>query len=344
MDPREIFESIIKADERLKYAKPEQADARRRQAREILERARDEARAIGNEDLVRQAERRLADLDTMDPPPPIAGGAKELDAVPFLATPSSATGADRPLRHDRVPEGTRPTPADPMPGVATAAGVPSAKRESAPPELGTDAIAILEGRTFMYSDDHGDVPAGSVGGLVHLDTRFLSRWEFTVNGSTGKLLRAHDVDYYSASFFLANRELPGIPQNTLAIRRVRFVGDGLREKISVHSYSHEPVEVELRLAVGVDYADLFEIKAQVRDRSDQTTITKTRITTGSCFRYENEGFIAETHVHASEDVRGRRHRPRVARDHPSERSVDDGAPRAGELGGTDPRTLPRGLR
>ncbi|MEX2274767.1 MAG: glycogen debranching N-terminal domain-containing protein [Actinomycetota bacterium] len=299
MDPREIFERIIKADERLKYARPEQADARRAQAREILERARDEAREIGNEDLVRQAERRLADLDKMDPPPPIAGGAKEIDAVPFLATPSSATGADRPMRHEPAPDGPRPTPADPLPGAAAEAGVPSAKREKAPPELGTDAIAILEGRTFMYSDDHGDVPAGSVGGLVHLDTRFLSRWEFTVNGSKGKLLRAHDVDYYSASFFLANRDLPGLPQNTLAIRRARFVGDGLREKISVHSYFHEPVQVELRLAIGADYADLFEIKSEVRDRSDQTTITEDADHHGLVFRYEHERFVAETHIHAS---------------------------------------------
>ena len=30
-----------------------------------------------------------------------------------------------------------------------------------------DAVAILEGRSFMYSDGVGDVPGGSIGGLVH---------------------------------------------------------------------------------------------------------------------------------------------------------------------------------
>ena len=55
--------------------------------------------------------------------------------------------------------------------------------ERAPPtELGTDAIAILDGRTFMFSDAHGDVPPGSVGGLLHEDTRFVSRWELRLAG------------------------------------------------------------------------------------------------------------------------------------------------------------------
>ena len=65
MEPNEIFELIIKADERIKYAKPGKGDLRSGQARELLERARDEARAIGNEALVTQAERRLADLETL---------------------------------------------------------------------------------------------------------------------------------------------------------------------------------------------------------------------------------------------------------------------------------------
>lgn len=65
MDPRGIFELIVKADEALKYATEERAEPRRRRARTFLERARDEARAIGNDALVEQAERRLRDLDEL---------------------------------------------------------------------------------------------------------------------------------------------------------------------------------------------------------------------------------------------------------------------------------------
>ena len=63
MEPKEIFELVIKADERLKYATTENIGKRREQARELLLRARGEAEAIGNEQLMAQAEQRLADLD-----------------------------------------------------------------------------------------------------------------------------------------------------------------------------------------------------------------------------------------------------------------------------------------
>jgi hypothetical protein len=62
MDPKEIFELIVKADEKLKYATAEKSDARRRQAADLLTRALDAARQIGNDALVQQAELRLADL------------------------------------------------------------------------------------------------------------------------------------------------------------------------------------------------------------------------------------------------------------------------------------------
>ena len=65
MEPNEIFQLILKADDALKYATPEKAAARADQARRFLTQARDEARAIGNAPLVEQAERRLADLDSL---------------------------------------------------------------------------------------------------------------------------------------------------------------------------------------------------------------------------------------------------------------------------------------
>ncbi|HXY73105.1 MAG TPA: hypothetical protein VEM41_11220 [Actinomycetota bacterium] len=62
MEPDEIFELIVKADERLKYATGERAAQRREQARQLLEQAKTEAAAIGNAGLVAQADRRLADV------------------------------------------------------------------------------------------------------------------------------------------------------------------------------------------------------------------------------------------------------------------------------------------
>ncbi len=65
MDAREIFELIVKADEALKYATDDKLEARTRQARELLERAAQEARAAEQPRLVELAERRIADLRTV---------------------------------------------------------------------------------------------------------------------------------------------------------------------------------------------------------------------------------------------------------------------------------------
>ena len=191
----------------------------------------------------------------------------------------------------------RATPADPMPGATTDASIPSAKGKKLPPELGSDAIAILEGRSFMYSDSVGDVPEGSIGGLVHADTRFLDRWVLTVNGARLLSLRSGTVDHYSAAFFLTNPELAGLPANTVGVRRLRFVGDGLHERIELQSFADETIGLEVRLAVGNDFADLFEIKDEVRDRSEE--IESETSEDGLTLRYRNDGFEAETAVLAT---------------------------------------------
>jgi glycogen debranching enzyme len=192
----------------------------------------------------------------------------------------------------------RPTPADPMPAVTPDERIPSATVRKLPPEMGAGAIAVLDGQSFMYSNAMGDVPGGSIGGLVHDDTRFLNRWELTINGAALLVLGSEMVDHYSAAFFLTNPDLPGLMANTVGVRRQRFVGSGLHECIELESFVDEPVSIELRLAVGTDFADLFEIKEVVRDRSAQ--ITRSHAPDGSQleFSYRNGPFEATVEVDA----------------------------------------------
>lgn len=65
MEPGEIFELIVKADEKLKYATAGKGDLRAKQAADLLTQAIGEAEAIGNDALVQQAKVRLADLDAL---------------------------------------------------------------------------------------------------------------------------------------------------------------------------------------------------------------------------------------------------------------------------------------
>jgi hypothetical protein len=66
MDPAEIWRTIVKADELLKYATEEKGEVRREQAERLLRQALEEARSVDNAPLVEQARRRLADLGVAD--------------------------------------------------------------------------------------------------------------------------------------------------------------------------------------------------------------------------------------------------------------------------------------
>ena len=66
MEPAEIWQTIVKADELLKYATEDKAAIRREQAVDLLRRALSEARASGNEPLAGQAATRLRDLGVTD--------------------------------------------------------------------------------------------------------------------------------------------------------------------------------------------------------------------------------------------------------------------------------------
>src|SRR5262249_42500978 len=142
----------------------------------------------------------------------------------------------------------------------------------------------------------GDVPAGSIGGLLHNDTRFVSRWELTLAGKPLSLLKSAVVDYYSASFFLTNPDLPaaGLRANSVSIRRLRFVGSGVYEQIVAVNSSSEPVHLDLRLGCGADFADLFEVKSVVRDRRPHTV--RKHGERALDFEYQVPGFLAETMI------------------------------------------------
>ena len=188
----------------------------------------------------------------------------------------------------------RPTPLDPYPQPRPP---PTGEDERPrPTELGPDAIAVLEGRTFMFSDSRGDVASGSVGGLVHEDTRFVSRWELRLDGAPLSLLKSGPVDYDSAAFFLTNAESPGLGAHSVAVRRLRLVGEGALEQIEVINTSSEPISCELRLHCAADFADLFEIKSGVRDRSGCIVAGPGVDRRSLRFRYQVPGFLAETTV------------------------------------------------
>ena len=123
-------------------------------------------------------------------------------------------------------------------------------------------VKILNGNTFVVSDVRGDIEASPSDptGLFSFDTRFLSQWVLTVNGDRLMSLSTDDLQYYEARFFL----VPGVGSvyvnATLSVIRLRSVGNGFHEELSILNHDDAPVDLTVRIDADCDFADLFEIK------------------------------------------------------------------------------------
>ena len=121
------------------------------------------------------------------------------------------------------------------------------------------ALTILEGSTFCICDERGDI-SEDTGGFFAEDTRFLSLFRLTVNGETPLLLSSGKLEYHSAAFYLRNPLVGGLPQDSVAIVRERFVDDAMRDRIVVENVTSEPVAFDLAVEMASDFADIFAVK------------------------------------------------------------------------------------
>jgi glycogen debranching enzyme len=125
---------------------------------------------------------------------------------------------------------------------------------------GGSGVTLVEGSNFCISDAVGDVVVDRAQGLFVRDTRVLSRWELTVDGSTPQVLAVQQPEPYTATFVSRLAPRPGSADSTVLVVRHRHVGDGMREDLTVRNTSAVPMRCAVALEVEADFADLFEVK------------------------------------------------------------------------------------
>ena len=161
--------------------------------------------------------------------------------------------------------------------------------------MSLDTVSILDGSTFVVSDRRGDFDASptETHGLFMEDTRFLSRWILTVGGIRPKTLSVDEQTYFKVQFFEAVTTGTIYVDSRLSVMRQRCVSEGFEETIEIENHGKEPVELEVKLEVAADFADLFEVKdkmakvGQVYTNVDDGTLT---------LGYRRDDFVRETVV------------------------------------------------
>jgi glycogen debranching enzyme len=159
-------------------------------------------------------------------------------------------------------------------------------------------VSILDGNCFCVSDLVGDVDArpDEPQGLFFLDTRYLSRWQLTLNGRPLAQLSTDETHYFAAQFFLVPPTGTVYKDPPLSIVRRRSVGEGFHEHLLVMNHGAEPVELELRVEADSDFADLFEVKDNLTKKgSFYRSVEDDTLILG----YRREEFVRETTITAS---------------------------------------------
>src|SRR5258707_1124233 len=135
---------------------------------------------------------------------------------------------------------------------------------------GSGLITLLEETTFCISEASGDIQSGGAQGLFFRDTRFISRLELRLDGVPPEPVAVQPAEPFACTF-LARRP-PGIchADSTLLVIRRRYVGNGMRDDITLRNLGREAAAARVTVAVDSDFADLFEVKeGRVPARGDE---------------------------------------------------------------------------
>ncbi|MGH3126605.1 MAG: glycogen debranching N-terminal domain-containing protein, partial [Gaiellaceae bacterium] len=139
--------------------------------------------------------------------------------------------------------------------------------------MSDDLVKILDGNTFVVSDERGDIEASMTDptGLFSFDTRFLSRWILTVNGERLNALSVDDLQYFETRFFLVPGTGTVYIDAKLSVIRQRAVADGFHEEVTILNHADKAANLTVRIEAGCDFADLFEVKDALAKKGKYST-------------------------------------------------------------------------
>jgi glycogen debranching enzyme len=159
-------------------------------------------------------------------------------------------------------------------------------------------VKILDGNTFVVSDDSGDIEASMTDptGLFSYDTRFLSKWLLTIDGQKLNPLSVDDLQYFETRFFLVPGTGTVYVDAKLSVIRQRAVGGGFHEELTILNHDDKTIDLAVRIEADSDFADLFEVKDALKKQGEYyRRVDDGRLVLG----YRRETYERETWISAT---------------------------------------------
>lgn len=156
-------------------------------------------------------------------------------------------------------------------------------------------VVLKEDTTFFVADDLGAANGGEHG-LFERDTRFLSRYAWSLRDDAGHQFQTLSSETPRADTYHAHHALFEVEAQRLAVRRsMRIHASGFVDVLVVENTSLERRAIDITLATAADFLDLFEVRgwggaSGRRSPAVQATASATSVT------YEHESDVGEQRV------------------------------------------------
>lgn len=133
-------------------------------------------------------------------------------------------------------------------------------------QVAPPGITISQGRTFMVTNQNGEINPHSDTGVYAIDTRFISFYRLYINRQSWKLINSSQLSFYAARWYLTNPTISteggDFAENTIGLTIDRTVEEGIHEDFYIVNYTGKQINFVLELALRSDFADLFEVKSR----------------------------------------------------------------------------------
>lgn len=146
--------------------------------------------------------------------------------------------------------------------------------------FGRKIRTIKHNDLFLVDDVYGNIPAVNQNGFgLYLgDTRMLSCFEISLNGTTPAPLLSSTETGYLSSLVYTNGPLVTtnergsevqIAPETVQLRRETIVFDHLYDRFLIENFGRQAVHLELQIVIDADFFDMFEIRGIVARAVDE---------------------------------------------------------------------------
>ncbi|MFC4017112.1 glycogen debranching N-terminal domain-containing protein [Micromonospora sp. GCM10011542] len=124
-----------------------------------------------------------------------------------------------------------------------------------------DLLYVASGWSTLVTDVRGRITGTDPQGFFAWNTRVLSTERITVDGREPVPFSTANVQGHAQLSYAELGDGERLPSRAAYLLTERFVGEGLRTRLTVVSYAAQPLRMAVRIRLGADFADTGEAEA-----------------------------------------------------------------------------------